>query len=235
MFASRFCFIASSLLGAGSAVAADAPVRPFHADYIVSRNGKDMGKATLDLRNAGNGWEFRSETHGTSGMAALLGVDIQENSTFTWNANQPECLTYSYSQKALKSRRTSITCDWRSKLANVDDNGKAANVALASPAMDRHLVALALMADLKAGASALSYPVIEKDQVSDQRYVQSGHETVSLGSMNVDAVKVSRDRGTDSKRQTTYWFAPKRDWLPVQIEQVEKNGETITMRLATAQ
>jgi hypothetical protein len=101
--------------------------------------------------------------------------------------------------------------------------------------MDRHLVALALMADLKAGASALSYPVVEKNQVSDQRYVQSGHETVSLGSMNVDAVKVSRDRGADSKRQTTYWFAPKRDWLPVQIEQVEKNGETITMRLATAQ
>jgi outer membrane lipoprotein-sorting protein len=90
------------------------------------------------------------------------------------------------------------------------------------------------MVDLKAGASALNYPVIEKDQVSDQRYVQSGHETVSLGSTNVDAVKVSRDRGADSKRQTTYWFAPQRGWMPVQIEQIEKNGETITMRLATA-
>ena len=235
MFASRFCLAASSLfIAVGSAAAADVPLQPFHADYTVSRNGKEMGKATLDLRNAGNDWEFLSQTHGTSGMAAMLGVDVQEKSTFKWNANKPECLTYSYSQKALKSRTTSITCDWNAKSANVDDNGKSANVALAAPAMDRHLVALALMVDLKAGASALNYPVIEKDQVSDQRYVQSGHETVSLGSTNVDAVKVSRDRGADSKRQTTYWFAPQRGWMPVQIEQIEKNGETITMRLATA-
>ena len=64
--------------------------------------------------------------------------------------------------------------------------------------------------------------------------MQAGHEIVSLGSTNIDAVKVTRDRGGDSKRQTTYWFAPQRNWLPVQIEQVEKNGETITTRLATA-
>ena len=235
MSASRFCFVAASLfIVAGSATAADAPLQPFHADYTVSRNGKEMGKATLDLRNAGNDWEFLSQTHGTAGMAAMLGVDVQEKSTFTWNASKPECLTYNYSQKALKSRTTSITCDRNAKSARVDDNGKTANVALTSPVMDRHLVVLALMIDLKAGAPALNYPVIEKDQVSDQRYVQSGHETISLGSANVDAVKVSRDRGADSKRQTTYWFAPQRGWMPVQIEQVEKNGETITMRLATA-
>ena len=234
MFATRLIFIASSLLIAGTTVAAESPVQPFHADYTVSRNGKEMGKATLDLRNTGNDWEFLSQTHGTSGMAAMLGVDIQEKSTFAWKANKPECLTYSYSQKALKERTTSITCDWNAKSASVDDNGKSANVALASPAMDRHLVALALMADLNAGSSALNYPVIDKDQIADQHYVQSGHELISIGSSNVDAIKVARDRGADSKRQTTYWFAPQRGWLPVQIEQVEKNGETITMRLASA-
>jgi hypothetical protein len=235
MFAPRYCFVTSSVfIAIGSASAADAPLQPFHADYTVSRNGKEMGKATLDLRNTGNDWEFLSQTHGTAGMAAMLGVDVQEKSTFKWNASKPECLTYNYSQKALKSRTASITCDWNAKSANVDDNGKTANVALAAPAMDRHLVALALMVDLKSGAPALNYPVIEKDQISDQRYVQSGHEIVSLGSTNVDTVKVSRDRGADSKRQTTYWFAPQRGWMPVQIEQVEKNGETITMRLATA-
>ena len=211
-----------------------APVEPFHADYVVSRNGKELGKATLDLRSAGGQWQFDSNTHGTSGMAAMLGVDIQEKSTFTWNANKPECLSYSYSQKALKSKTTSITCDWNAKSANVDDNGKPGSVALSGPAMDRHLVALALMADLKSGSSSLSYPVIDRAQVSDQQYIQAGHESIPVGSSNVDAVKVTRDRGADSKRTTTYWFAPQKNWLPVQIEQVEKNGETITMRLATA-
>ncbi|MEP6484345.1 MAG: DUF3108 domain-containing protein [Rudaea sp.] len=232
---SRTALVSISLLVSSFGLAAEtAPLAPFHADYDVLRNGKQQGKATLDLRNAGNDWEFVSQTHGTSGVAAMLGVEIQEKSTFTWRASGPECLTYAYSQKALKSRSTSITCDWNAKSASVDDNGKSANVALASPAMDRHLVALALMADLKSGKSTLNYPVIDKTQIADQNYVQAGHETVSLGSTNIDAVKVTRDRGNDSKRQTTYWFAPQRGWLPVQIEQVEKNGETITMRLATS-
>ena len=100
--------------------------------------------------------------------------------------------------------------------------------------MDRHLVALALMADLKSGASSLTYPVIDRTQVSEQQYVQAGHESIPVGAANIDTVKVTRDRGADSKRSTTYWFAPQKNWMPVQIEQVEKNGETITMRLASA-
>ncbi len=228
------CLIAAGLLGAAAACAAESPLPPFHGDYVVLRNGKELGNATLDLRNAGSAWQFDSHTHGTSGVAAIVGVDIQEKSTFTWNANQPECLNYSYSQKALKSKSTSITCDWTARSASIDDNGKPGNVALSKPAMDRHLVALALMADLKAGTSSFTYPVIDKTQVSDQQYVQAGHETVALGSGNIDTVKVTRDRGGDAKRSTTYWFAPQKNWMPVQIEQVEKNGETITMRLASA-
>ena len=224
-----------ALVVAGTAAAATAPIAGFHADYDVLRNGKPLGKATLDLHNAGNDWEFVSDTRGTSGVASIVGAEVHEKSTFTWNANKPQCLTYAYSQKALKSKSTSITCDWNAKSANVDDNGKPGNVMLSSTAMDRHLVPLALMVDLKAGTPTLSYPVIDRSQVSDQQYVQSGHEAVTLASGGtIDAVKVVRDRGGDAKRSTTYWFAPQRNWMPVQIEQVEKNGETITMKLASA-
>jgi len=230
--------IAASLVAfavAGHAASGTAPLSGFKADYEVLRNGKPLGKATLDLHNAGNDWEFVSDTQGTSGMAAMVGAEVHEKSTFTWNANKPQCLTYAYSQKALKSKSTSITCDWNAKTANVDDNGKPATVSLNSPAMDRHLVPLALMVDLKAGAPSLSYPVIDKSHVDDQQYVQAGHENVTLASGGtIDAIKVTRDRGSDAKRSTTYWFAPQKNWMPVQIEQVEKNGETITMRLASA-
>ena len=224
-----------ALAAAGYAAPGTAPLTGFKADYEVLRNGKPLGKATLDLHNAGNDWEFVSDTQGTSGMAAMVGAEVHEKSTFTWNANKPQCLTYAYSQKALKTKSTSITCDWNAKTANVDDNGKPATVSLTSPAMDRHLVPLALMVDLKAGAQSLDYPVIDKSHVDDQQYLQAGHENVTLASGNtIDAIKVTRDRGADAKRSTTYWFAPQKNWMPVQIEQVEKNGETITMRLASA-
>jgi hypothetical protein len=209
---------------------------PFNADYQVLRNGKELGHATLSLRALENDtWEFSSQTHGTSGMASLLGLDIVEKSTFRWNAGKPQGLRYSYAQQAaIKSRNTTIDFDWPAKSAVIRDNGKSIAIPLGQSAMDRHLVTLALMVDLKSGATALDYQVADKDKVADQHYVKGSHETLALADGNIDAIKVERDRGNDSKRMTTSWFAPQRGFLPVQIEQVEKkNGETITMRLTT--
>lgn len=226
------CVLAFLLACTAAARAADAPLAPFHADYEVLRNGKELGHATFDLRATANGeWEFTSATHGTSGMAALLGLDVDERSTFRWNGNQPQCVRYRYAQKAaVKSRDLAIDCDWQGKVAHSSAGGKAVDIALDATAMDRHLVTLALMADLKSGASDFAYRVVDKDKVSAQRYVSAGSEALALRGGTVDAVKITRDRGGDSRRQTTSWFAPQRGFLPVQIEQVEK-GDVITMRL----
>ncbi len=233
MFRRRVLLVSMLFLTAASAFAADAPLQPFQADYQVLRNGKELGHATLQLRAVSDGdWEFSSQTHGTVGMASLLGLDVVEKSTFRWNAGKPQCLHYSYAQKAaIKSRNLGIECDWSGKVASTHDNGKDRTVSLDAQAMDRNLVTVALMAGLKSGAADLDYRVVEKDKVSDQHYVNGGHETLALAGGNIDAIKVERDRGGDSKRSTTSWFAPQRGFLPVQIEQVEKNGETITMRL----
>jgi Protein of unknown function (DUF3108) len=229
-------FVLAALLSctgaAHAAHAADAPLAPFHADYEVLRNGKELGHATFDLRATANGeWEFTSTTHGTSGMAAMLGVDVDEKSTFRWSGNHPLCVHYRYAQTAaVKSKDVTIDCDWQGKIARGSDNGKPSEVALDASAMDRQLVTLALMVDLKAGATDFSYHVVDKGHVYDQHYVQAGHESLALRGGPIDAVKITRDRGGDSKRQTTSWFAPQRGFLPVQIEQIEKN-DTITMRL----
>ena len=231
-------FLLAACAGSALAQADTAQMGPFNADYQVLRNGKELGHATLSLRALENDtWEFTSQTHGTAGMASLLGLDIVEKSTFRWNAGKPQGLRYTYAQKAaIKSRSTSIDFDWPAKSAVIRDNGKSIAITLDQPAMDRHLVTLALMADLKSGATSLDYQVADKDKVAGQRYVQGSHETVALAAGNIDAIKVERDRGSQSKRMTTSWFAPQRGFLPVQIEQVEKkNGETITMRLTTGQ
>ena len=231
-------FLLAACAGSALAQADAAPLGPFSANYQVLRNGKELGHATLSLRALENDtWEFTSQTHGTAGMASLLGLDIVEKSTFRWHAGKPQGLRYSYAQQAaIKSRNTTINFDWPAKSAVIRDNGKSIAIALDQPAMDRHLVTLALMADLKSGATALDYQVADKDKVADQRYVQGSHETLALAAGNIDAIKVERDRGSDSKRTTTSWFAPQRGFLPVQIEQIEKkNGETIVMRLVPTQ
>jgi hypothetical protein len=223
----------------GAALAAPAagvaPLAPFQADYEVLRNGKELGRATLTLHPAGDGtWEFSNQTKGTKGMASLLGVDVVEKSTFRWRDGQPEGLHYSYSQEAaVKSRQRSTEFDWQTHEAQSRDGKNAWTAPLQGSAMDRNLVTVALMAELKSGAHDLTFHVVDKDKVAEQRYTQSAHETLSLPAGNIDAVRVERQRD-DNSRTTTSWFAPQRNWLPVQIEQVEKNGETITMRLTAS-
>ena len=230
------CLNALLLSVAVAAPAADgAPVAPFQADYEVLRNGKELGRATLTLRAAGDGtWEFSSQTKGTRGMASLLGVDVVEKSTFRWHEGQPEGLRYLYSQEAaIKSRQRSTEFDWQTHQAQSRDGNNVWTAPLQASAIDRNLVTIALMAELKSGTRDLAFKVVDKDKVAEQRYTQSAHETLSLPVGKVDAVRVERQRA-DNSRTTTSWFAPQRNWLPVQIEQVEKNGETITMRLASA-
>lgn len=230
-------FLGTLVLGAAVAEPASdvAPVAPFQADYEVLRNGKELGHATLMLRSTGDGtWEFSNQTKGTKGMASLLGVDVVEKSTFRWHDGQPEGLRYSYSQEAaIKSRERSTEFDWRTHEAQSRDGKNVWTAPLQNSAMDRNLVTVALMAQLKSGGRDLTFHVVDKDKVAEQRYAQGAHETLSLPAGRIDAVRVERQRA-DNSRTTTSWFAPQRGWLPVQIEQVEKNGETITMRLAAS-
>jgi hypothetical protein len=139
---------------------------------------------------------------------------------------------------AIRSRRDqaeqrSVDFDWNARQAVSHDGGNTSTAPLQGSAMDRNLVTLALMAKLKTGAQDLAFPVVDKDHVSTQRYAAGAREALPLPAGTIEAVRVDRQRD-DNKRTTTSWFAPQRNWLPVQIEQVEKNGETITMRLASA-
>ncbi len=230
-------FLNTLLLGAAMAAPATegVPVAPFQADYEVLRNGKELGHATLTLRAADHGtWEFSSQTKGTKGMASLLGVDVVEKSTFRWHEGQPEGLRYMYSQEAaIKSRQRSTEFDWQTHEAQSREGDKVWTAPLQASAMDRNLVTIALMAQLKSGGRDMSFAVVDKDKVAEQRYAQGANETLSLPAGKIDAVRVDRKRA-DNSRTTTSWFSPQRNWLPVQIEQVEKDGETITMRLASA-
>jgi hypothetical protein len=217
-------------VGAAPAAAEPSPLKPFSADYIVLRDGKELGKATLSLEDRGDGtWEFRSRTHGTSGMASMLGLDVEEHSTFRWRQGAPESLAYDYAQKgALKSRHRSIAFDWDSGVAHSDDGKRSFEAELSAGAMDRSVVTVALMAALKARVPDPVFPVVDKDRVAEQRYRVEGKEGLSLPSGPVNAVRVERLRDNPGKT-TTIWFAPHLEWLPMQIEQAGKDG-VITMR-----
>ena len=133
----------AALLAAAATLYA-APVAPFQAEYEVLRDGKELGQATLALRETGNGaWEFREQTLGTKGMASLLGLDVTETSTFRWRDDRPEGLRYEYAQKAaIKSRQRSTEFDWDAHEAHSRDGKRSWTAPLERSAMDRSMNAV---------------------------------------------------------------------------------------------
>lgn len=218
------------------ALADEAPLAPFHAEYVALRNGDALGTTTLALSDNHDGtWTLRSETRGTAGLAKLAGVHIVETSRFRWKDGRPEAIDYSYKQDSAIKNRTRHA-SFANGQVQVEEGGQTFQYAIVAGLIDRHAVTLAIATDLKRSAQAFDYKVAVKDHVEDMRYERGGNETLDVPAGKFDTVLMRRvgEPGTDRKRVARSWFAEKLGWLPVEIEQSEKKGDTITLKLASA-
>lgn len=220
-------------------VAHDAPPAPFRAEYLALRNGDELGRTTLELSDNRDGtWTLRSETNGTAGLAKLAGIHIVETSRFRWQNGRPEAIEYDYRQdSAIKKRTRHAAFDQATSQVRVEEGGETFTYALVPGLVDRHAVTLAIANDLMRNVQRFDYKVAVKDHIEDMRYERAGNETLNVPGGTFETVLMRRvgEPGTDRKRVARSWFSEKLGWLPVQIEQSEKKGDTITLRLASVQ
>lgn len=233
----KTALVAAALLACTApAIAADA-IRPFHAEYATLRNGDEVGRTMLDFGDNGDGsWTLRSETRGTSGLARLAGIHIVETSRFRWRDGRPEALVYDYRQEgAFRQRTRHADFDWSANEVRVAEGGKTFRYPIAAGIIDRQAVTLGLAADLVRGADAFEYKVAVKDRIEPMRYLRGAVETLKVPAGEYRAQLMQRDGepGADRKRVARSWFAESLGWLPVQIEQTEKKGDTVTLKLVS--
>ena len=233
-----FATLAINLCALAPAFAADAAIKPFHAEYATLRNGNELGHTTLDLSNNGDGtWTLRSETKGTQGLAKLAGVHIVETSHFRWRDGRPEALTYDYRQDAaFKQRTRHADFDWNAKEVRVGEGKNHFRYATTPGLIDRQAVTLAIASDLIHGAQTFDYKVAVKDRIEDMHYTRGATETLKVPAGSFKVVLMQRDGepGADRKRVARSWFAASLGWMPVQIEQTEKKGDTVTLQLVSS-
>jgi hypothetical protein len=67
------------------------------------------------------------------------------------------------------------------------------------------------------------------------RYARGALETVQVpaGAFEARLMRREGEPGSDRKRVSRSWFAESLGWLPVQIEQTEKNGDAVTLKLVS--
>ncbi len=213
-------------------LSAPASVPEFTAEYRALRNGDELGRTTIELRDNGDAtWTLRSSTVGTSGLARLAGLDVVEESIVRWRGGRPETIHYEFNQQtAVRNKRRRAEFDWDRREVHMADGDSKARYALLDGTIDRHAVTLAIVNDLIGARTGFDYAVAMKDAIETVRYTDCGEQRVRVPAGEYDTRCLERVR---EKRTSTSWFAEAIGWLPVRIEQVERKGDTITLQLVS--
>ncbi|MEO8002177.1 MAG: DUF3108 domain-containing protein [Arenimonas sp.] len=208
--------------------------KAFMANYVVFRNGKDLGTATIKFGEVGNGrWELVTNTIGT-GIAAIAGVEVNERSLIRWNEGRPETLDYRFNQKAgWKDKQRSISVNAQNKTIVSQDKENTYTLKYLPGVLDRHAITVAIMQDLSQGKRGdLTYPVADRDELNTHLYRLVGNEKMDTQLGLLESVKVQRIRENANGKTTTLWLAPNKQFIPLRIEQKEGNGDVIEMRIS---
>lgn len=203
-------------------------LKPEHAAYSVLRDGKAIGEASYTLSaNADGSFTLRSETHGSAGMAKLLGLDVREESVFSMHDRTLQGSRYDYRQDAaIKHKQRHVNFDWQAGQVHVRDNGKDFHYPIVPGCIDRSTVSVALGLAVADGAKSITLPVAVRDRVEPQHYAMGGEEKLQLPERNIITTVVER---TDAKRAAKSWYAPSLGVLPVRVQQQQHDGSTLVM------
>lgn len=228
----RLLLIAAFALAPSLALAMLPP--PYTAQYEVRRNGDRLGTATVTFKALPNGrHELLSNTVGSEGLAAIVGVSVTEHSLLRWTGERPETITYHYRQKlAWKTRERSLSVDASKGRIDSQDKDRHFSPPYQPGVLDRNAITVALMHDLSAGKTGdLAYLVPDHEKLETHTYRISASERLKTALGEQRVIRVERIRESGDGRTTTLWLGQDKNFVPLQMLQKEPDGESIEMRI----
>lgn len=212
---------------------ATGPLPAFEAEYNIRGFGLQIGEFRSTLANSPDGnYRYESETH-TSGFIAHFNKDvIRERSDWVWYNSIIRPLTYTYQRTGGKKERAAkLNFNWTRGIVENTVDGDTWKMPIRDGVLDRLVVQLSMMLDLKAGKRDMEYTFADGGKLKSYRFRIVGKESVVTPSGTYDTVKLERVMDSD-KRSTMLWCAPNLHYLPVRIDQREKD-DNYSMLLVT--
>jgi len=205
-------------VAAARAAAPEVPA-PFVAKFAIEWKGITAGYTQLELtRSSFNTYTYKSR-NAARGIFRLAFPDaISQISEFSIVGGAVRPQRYHADDGARDSGKSvDLTFDWQTARVTGIAEKQPVDIALEPGTQDSLSVQIALMRELAAGRTPLSFWLIDNDQIKEYRYVREGDVTLDTPLGKLDAV-IYRSEHTGSDRVTRLWLAPALGYLPVRAE-----------------
>jgi len=211
---------------------ADPRVPVFAAHYAVKVNGIGVGEAEFSLVPTGtNQYLYQQSSHST-GLATLFGrQSVKESSRWTLTGDGIRPLEYRYQRDGGDDddRDVQLVFDWAHHRVENRVAGQPWSMDIPDGTLDKLLVQVAMLIDLRAGRTEFDYPVADGGRLKHYRFAVVGEENLTLDDGEHHAVKLKR---TDDNRDQTYiWVAPDMNYIPIRFLKLKRGGIKYELRL----
>jgi len=202
--------------------------KDFKAKYEATLAGINI-KATSQLNTLENG---RRELRFS---AKSWVANIEESSQFEWSEQgQLVPLHYEYHRTGFgRDRHAILSFDWAGFKVTNNVQNKPWQMDVPAGALDKLSAQLQLRQDLVNARSLSTYQVADGGKLKTYSYIVLGEEVLETPLGRLNAVKIRREKNSNSKRSTTLWLAKDWDYLLVKLHRQEKDGKQYEINLAS--
>jgi hypothetical protein len=216
---SLFSALISVLLAYASPAAA-APPAHVELSYQVTRNGSLIADIDQSLDYDAHQYQLSEAWHG-HGLFRLLGT-ARRTSRGEVGPDGLVPLEYSDERTGRSAERANF--DWKAKTVTYQYKGAPTTIPLPANPRDRLQFLFQFSFKPPAGKQ-VALDVIDGRGISDQIYQLEGHERFKTAAGEFDALKLVRRK--DNNERAEIWLAVDRNYLPVRILWITKDGERI--------
>lgn len=220
--------LAALALAAAAQAASAAPPARIALVYDLARDGQPIAEVVETLEHGEGRYSIVSEAKGKGVLAALpLGVFRRESrGEVTAAGLQPSGF-----REQRPGRVSVATLDWSAGELVTESRGRSEVHPLDGPTHDRltQLYNFGFVPPPAGGEIAMR--VTDGRGVSEQHYVVARREAVDVGAGRFDALRLERVHEPGDRRETVVWLAVERDYLPVRILLVDRDGARMDQTL----
>lgn len=205
----------------------------FHARYEAKAYGFSAQAERYLIKQEDGSYLLRNKIG-----AELLGAtvaEVDERSSFQWHDEQLTPLSYSFIQSGVSSAREQIHFDWTSNKATSVEDDESWVLDLQDGVIDKLAYQLRLREMLKRAVdSELTFQVLNKDEIETYHFKVVGEEILNTKMGRLNTLKIERNRALPDRRGTIIWLATDWDYLLVGLEQTDRRGRKVELKLNSA-